>query len=115
MRAMLMEKPRDPLKYCVLAKPHPNKNEILIKTTGCVICRTDLQVVDGELKNPKLPVIPGYPIVGSIEEMGISVAHFAIGQRVGVPWLGGSCGISDFGLTGRENLYSCLWSNRGLI
>lgn len=104
MRAMLMEKPGSPLKYSVLAKPHPSKNEILIKITACGICRTDLHVVDGELKNPKLPVIPGHQIVGSIEEMGTSVTHFAIGQQVGVPWLGRSCGTCDFCLTGRENL-----------
>lgn len=77
---------------------------MLIKVSACGICRTDLHVVDGDLKNPKCPVIPGHQIVGTIEKMGALVTHFILGQRVGVPWLGGSCGTCDFCLSGRENL-----------
>lgn len=104
MRAMIMEKTLAPLNYVEVKKPSPNQNQILIKIAACGICRTDLHVVDGELKAPKLPLIPGHQIVGSIEEMGAEVTGFFRGQRVGVPWLGGSCGICDFCLTGRENL-----------
>lgn len=104
MRAMIMEKPGCKLKYIECEKPSPNQNEILIKIAACGICRTDLHVVDGDLKHPKLPVIPGHQIVGTIEKMGASVSNFLVGQRVGVPWLGGSCGACDFCLTGRENL-----------
>lgn len=101
---MIMEKTLAPLNYVEVKKPSPNQNQILIKIAACGICRTDLHVVDGELKAPKLPLIPGHQIVGSIEEMGAGVTGFSHGQRVGVPWLGGSCGICDFCLTGRENL-----------
>lgn len=104
MRAMRMENIGCPLKYIELDKPSPNQNELLIKISACGICRTDLHVIDGELNNPKLPLIPGHQIVGTIEAMGRSVCHFSIGQPVGVPWLGGSCGACDFCLTGRENL-----------
>lgn len=106
MRAMIMEKPGCKLKYIEREKPCPNQHQLLIKITACGICRTDLHVIDGDLKQPKLPLIPGHQIVGTIEEMGSSVKHFIIGQRVGVPWLGGSCGTCDFCLTGRENLCS---------
>lgn len=104
MRAMIMEKSGCELKYSEIAKPIPNHNELLIKVSTCGICRTDLHVVDGELKNPKLPLIPGHQIVGTIEGMGKLVDQFSLGQRIGVPWLGGSCGVCDFCLSGRENL-----------
>lgn len=104
MRAMIMEKPHCQLRYVKVQKPIPNANQILIKISACGICRTDLHIVDGELKKPKFPIIPGHQIVGSIEEVGASVIHFSLGQRVGVPWLGGSCGTCDFCLTSRENL-----------
>ncbi|MDR3491385.1 MAG: zinc-dependent alcohol dehydrogenase family protein [Gammaproteobacteria bacterium] len=104
MHAMLMEKPQQQLKYVEVAKPTPNPNQILIKVSVCGICRTDLHVLDGELKNPKLPLIPGHQIVGTIEKLGDAVKEFSVGQRVGVPWLGGSCNVCHFCLTGRENL-----------
>jgi propanol-preferring alcohol dehydrogenase len=104
MHAMIMEQPHQKLHYSELAKPEPNENDILIKITACGLCRTDLHVVDGELKQPKLPVIPGHQIVGLIEKMGNNVTQFTVGQHVGVPWLGGSCGTCQFCLTGRENL-----------
>nr|WP_256597212.1 zinc-dependent alcohol dehydrogenase family protein [Legionella hackeliae] len=75
-----------------------------MKVKACGICRTDLHVVDGELRHPQLPIIPGHQIVGVIEELGSKVKQFTIGQRVGVPWLGNSCGQCEFCTTGRENL-----------
>lgn len=104
MRAMLLDKPHTPLRAVEMKKPQPNPNQILIKVIACGICRTDLHVVDGELTHPKLPLIPGHQIVGRIEEVGSLVYHLLPGQRVGVPWLGGSCGYCHFCLTDRENL-----------
>lgn len=104
MHAMLMKKPGNQLIYTKLEKPIPNQNQILIKVHACGICRTDLHVMDGELNHPKLPLIPGHQIIGSIEKLGDNVKIFKIGQRIGVPWLGGSCKICHFCLSGRENL-----------
>ncbi|OJY18199.1 MAG: alcohol dehydrogenase, partial [Legionella sp. 40-6] len=104
MHAMVMKNINEKLIYTQVEKPSPNPQQILIKITACGICRTDLHVVDGELKHPKLPLIPGHQIVGIIEALGKEVHSFTIGQRVGVPWLGGSCGHCSFCLTGRENL-----------
>lgn len=104
MRAMLMEKPLQKLHYVEVEKPQPAADQILIKVSACGLCRTDLHVLDGELKHPKLPLIPGHQIVGQVEKFGKKVKGFALGQRVGVPWLGGSCGNCHFCLSGRENL-----------
>ncbi|WP_058535239.1 zinc-dependent alcohol dehydrogenase family protein [Legionella saoudiensis] len=104
MYAMILEKPLQKLVYKKVAKPIPAANQVLIKVRACGICRTDLHVVDGELTNPKLPLIPGHQIVGTIEQLGSEVTELQIGQRIGVPWLGGSCGTCQFCLTGRENL-----------
>lgn len=104
MHAIVMEKSGRKLIYTQVMKPEPAENEVLIKVHACGICRTDLHVVDGELKNPKLPLIPGHQIVGTIEKIGSSVTNFLIGQRIGVPWLGGSCETCQFCLSGRENL-----------
>lgn len=104
MRAMLMHNQRQQLQYTELAIPTPKQDELLIKVSSCGICRTDLHIIDGELKHPKLPLILGHQIVGTITKMGSDVQHFSIGQRVGVPWLGKSCGSCQFCLTGRENL-----------
>ncbi|KTC85654.1 MULTISPECIES: zinc-dependent alcohol dehydrogenase family protein [Legionella] len=104
MHAMLMEKPQQKLNYVEVEKPQPTVDQILIKVSACGICRTDLHVMDGELKHPKLPLIPGHQIVGCVEQLGKNVKGFALGQRVGVPWLGGSCGSCHFCLSGRENL-----------
>ncbi|KTD39312.1 alcohol dehydrogenase [Legionella nautarum] len=104
MRAMLMVKPLQKLNYVEVEKPQPTADQILIKVSACGICRTDLHVLDGELKYPKLPLIPGHQIVGRVEKFGKNVKGFAVGQRVGVPWLGGSCGNCHFCLSGRENL-----------
>lgn len=104
MYAMLMQKQLQRLIYTELQKPTPRPNQLLIKVNSCGICRTDLHVVDGELKHPKLPLIPGHQIVGTIEQIGEDVTTFKLGERIGVPWLGGSCEICQFCLTGRENL-----------
>lgn len=104
MRAMLMKNSHEKLIYSCIEKPSPSPLQILIKVTACGICRTDLHVVDGELKNPKLPLVPGHQIVGVIEALGKKVHSFRVGQRIGVPWLGGSCCVCQFCLDGRENL-----------
>lgn len=104
MYAMLLKKPGEKLIYSQVEKPIPKRNEILIKVKACGICRTDLHVVDGELKHPKLPLIPGHQIIGTIEKLGEDVENFVLGESVGVPWLGGSCGTCQFCLSGRENL-----------
>lgn len=104
MHAMLMKNSNQKLIYTPIDKPSPGSRQILIKVTACGICRTDLHVVDGELKHPKLPLVPGHQIVGVIEALGEEVHSFTIGQRIGVPWLGDSCGVCQFCLTGRENL-----------
>ncbi len=109
MHAMLMRKPRQTLDYVDMVKPHPAQDEVLIKVSACGICRTDLHVVDGELTNPKLPLVPGHQIVGRIEKLGEAVKGVTLGQRIGVPWLGRSCGQCHFCQAGRENLcdYAC--------
>lgn len=104
MHAMLMRNSHEKLIYSQIEKPAPSATQILIKVTACGICRTDLHVVDGELRYPKLPLVPGHQIVGVIEAIGQEVHSFRVGQRIGVPWLGASCGVCEFCLTGRENL-----------
>lgn len=104
MYAMLIKKPGEKLEYVELPKPEPKADEILIKVHACGICRTDLHVVDGELKQPSLPLIPGHQIVGTIERLGKQVNEFQVGQRVGVPWLGASCQHCSYCLAGSENL-----------
>lgn len=104
MLAMVLEKVGKPLELKEKPIPTVNEDEILIKVKSCGICRTDLHVVDGELPNPKLPLIPGHQIVGKVIEAGKKVASSLINQKVGVPWLGFSCGTCEFCLSGRENL-----------
>ena len=104
MHAMQLIKIGSPLEYVDIPIPKPSKNEIQIKIAACGICRTDLHVVDGELKNPKLPLIPGHQIVGTITELGQEVRHLKIGMRIGVPWLGSACGKCNFCLKNQENL-----------
>jgi alcohol dehydrogenase, propanol-preferring len=106
MRAMVFEKPGQPLKLMDVPIPTPGSGQVLIKINACGICRTDLHVVDGELAEPKLPLIPGHQIVGTVFETGENVIGARVGDRVGVPWLGGSCGKCNFCITGRENLCS---------
>src|SRR5216117_1262588 len=104
MRAMVLERPRTPLVMREWPVPRPAAGEILIEVAACGVCRTDLHVVDGELPNPKLPIVPGHEIVGRVAAMGAGVAGLAIGERVGVPWLGSTCGVCPYCRSGRENL-----------
>lgn len=104
MHAMLLKHPGQKLQYIELPIPSPRENEVLIKVHACGICRTDLHVVDGELKQPKLPLIPGHQIVGKIVQLGNAVSEFHLGQRIGIPWLGGSCSHCSYCLSGQENL-----------
>jgi propanol-preferring alcohol dehydrogenase len=84
--------------------PRPDENQILIRVSACAVCRTDLHILDGELPSPKLPLIPGHQIVGTVAELGPNAVGFSVGDRVGVPWLGWTCGICRFCVAGRENL-----------
>lgn len=101
---MVLEKPRTPLRAMDVEKPRPGAGQVLIQVTACGVCRTDLHVVDGELPNPKLPLVPGHEIVGNVVEAGNSANWFNVGARVGVPWLGWTCGECAFCLSDRENL-----------
>jgi propanol-preferring alcohol dehydrogenase len=101
---MVMERPGTALELREMSIPKPSAGEMLLKVKACGICRTDLHVVDGELTEPKLPLVPGHQIVGVVEELGLGVAGFRPGDRVGVPWLGGTCGECGYCLSGRENL-----------
>lgn len=103
MKAMVLEKPGEKLQLKDLPIPKPNKGQLLIKVHVCGICRTDLHVLDGELPDPKLPLIMGHQVVGTVVDSGEGV-KISIGTRVGVPWLGGSCGHCFFCLDGNENL-----------
>src|SRR5438067_7174161 len=104
MRSMVLERPSAPLVSREGPVPRPAATEILIEVAACGVCRTDLHVVDGELPNPKLPIVPGHEIVGRVAAMGAAVAGLAIGERVGVPWLGSTCGLCPYCRSGRENL-----------
>ncbi len=104
MRAMVLSAPGQPLQLQELPKPRAGAGQVLLKVTACGICRTDLHVVDGELTEPTLPLIPGHQIVGAVEALGPGVTGFSRGQRVGVPWLGGSCGNCWYCRHDRENL-----------
>ncbi len=104
MRAMLLEAPGHPLRPADLTDPKPEPDQVLIRIHACGVCRTDLHVVDGELTEPKLPLVPGHQIVGTVLEIGSRVERFQGGDRVGVPWLGFTCGVCRFCRSGRENL-----------
>src|SRR5438477_1394438 len=104
MRAMELDIPGSPLVMRERVLPEPAATEILIEVKACGVCRTDLHVVDGELPNPKLPIVPGHEIVGRVAAIGAGVVGLAPGERVGVPWLGHTCGICSYCRSGRENL-----------
>jgi propanol-preferring alcohol dehydrogenase len=104
MRAMIFEMPGKPLALRDVAVPEPGVGQVLIHVGACAVCRTDLHVIDGELPNPKLPLIPGHEIVGRVEKLGEGVEGFRAGDRVGVPWLGWTCGECDYCRAGQENL-----------
>jgi len=104
MRAMVLDEPRARLTLRERAMPAPGAGEILVAVAACGVCRTDLHVVDGELPHPKLPLVPVHEIVGEVAALGAGVTGFAIGERVGVPWLGHTCGHCPYCVAGRENL-----------
>ncbi|HET8609489.1 MAG TPA: zinc-dependent alcohol dehydrogenase family protein [Burkholderiales bacterium] len=104
MKAMQLSRPRTPLEFVDIDDPRPGNGQLLIKVAACGVCRTDLHVVDGELTDGKLPIIPGHEIVGTVAACGPNVTRFAPGTRVGVPWLGGPCGHCGYCVSGRENL-----------
>src|SRR5215213_6120917 len=102
MRAMVLDEPGRPLRAAELADPEPGPSQVLVRVDACGVCRTDLHVVDGELADPKLPLIVGHQIVGTVEGGGGS--RFELGERVGVPWLGWACGVCRYCRSDRENL-----------
>jgi propanol-preferring alcohol dehydrogenase len=104
MRAMVLEAPRRPLVEHELPVPSPGPSDVLIRVSACGVCRTDLHILDGELTEPKLPLVPGHEVVGEVVELGNAAEHHAIGDRVGVPWLGKTDGTCKFCTRGRENL-----------
>lgn len=104
MRAMVLDTPGEPLRAASLPPREPGAGEVRIHISACAVCRTDLHVVDRELPHPKLPIVPGHEIVGYIEVLGEGVTQFRVGDRVGVPWLGWTCGVCEFCRRGEENL-----------
>ncbi len=105
MHAMVLrKKAAGRLEAADLPLPQPGPGQIRVRVAACGVCRTDLHVVDGDLTDPKLPIVPGHEIVGTVDALGGGVVAFAAGQRVGVPWLGFSCGTCDYCAAGRENL-----------
>jgi propanol-preferring alcohol dehydrogenase len=104
MRAMMLESPRSRLVLRERPLPAPRAGEILVAVAACGVCRTDLHVVDGELAHPKLPLVPGHEIVGRVAQIGAGVTGLAVGQRIGVPWLGHTCGVCPYCRADRENL-----------
>src|SRR5438105_1173281 len=104
MHAMVLERPRPALVMRERPVPRPAPGEVLVAVNACGVCRTDLHVVDGELPDPKLPIVPGHEIVGGVAAIGEGVSTLSVGARVGIPWLGSTCGICPYCRSGRENL-----------
>lgn len=104
MRAMLLDQPKLPLRLARIPVPMPSGHEVLLRVAACGVCRTDLHIVDGELPQHKSPLILGHEVVGVVADAGPHVDTLAIGDRVGVPWLGGTCGHCGFCEAGHENL-----------
>jgi alcohol dehydrogenase, propanol-preferring len=104
MRAQVLTATGGLLAVAELPAPRPGPQQLSIAVRACAVCRTDLHVVDGELPGPKLPLVPGHEIIGTVVEKGESADRFAIGDRVGVPWLGWTCGVCEYCRSGRENL-----------
>lgn len=101
---MVFEQAKQPLQLRDVTKPKPNAGRLLVRVSTCAVCRTDLHIVDGELPDPKLPLIPGHEIVGRVERVGDNVERFSAGDRVGIPWLGWTCGECRYCRSNRENL-----------
>jgi alcohol dehydrogenase, propanol-preferring len=104
MQAMQLKQPGQPLRFVDLSDPDPAPNEVRVRVSCCGVCRTDLHVVDGELPDPRLPIVPGHEIVGWVDEVGRGVTNLQPGMRVGIPWLGSTCGVCRFCRQGQENL-----------
>jgi propanol-preferring alcohol dehydrogenase len=104
MRAMVLDCPGEPLRMRDLDLREPAAGELRVRVAACGVCRTDLHVVDGELPNARLPIIPGHEIVGRVEALGEGVTQFSLGERVGIPWLGHTCGTCAYCRRGEENL-----------
>ena len=104
MQAMVLERPGEPLRLIERSEPLPANGQVRVQVAACGVCRTDLHVVDGELPNPKLPIVPGHEIIGRIDKVGDGTDALSIGQRVGVPWLGQTCGQCRYCHNGSENL-----------
>jgi alcohol dehydrogenase, propanol-preferring len=104
MRAMVLDAPGSALNPAELPRPECGPGEILLRVSACGVCRTDLHILDGDLSDPKLPLVPGHEIVGTVVAKGERVEGFEIGQRLGVPWLGHTCGHCRYCTGGRENL-----------
>jgi propanol-preferring alcohol dehydrogenase len=104
MRAQILDAARSPLRMRTISRPRPRPDEILIRVRCCGVCRTDLHVLDGELTSPKLPLVLGHQIVGTIVERGSEVEDLVEGQRIGIPWLGRACGDCEYCRRGSENL-----------
>jgi len=104
MKAMVLRTQRETLRLTELPTPRPGPGEVGLRVRACAVCRTDLHVVDGELAQPKLPLVPGHEIVGVVSAIGAAVERFKVGDRLGVPWLGWTCGECEYCRGGRENL-----------
>jgi propanol-preferring alcohol dehydrogenase len=110
MRAMVLEDVRSALVPRERDNPAPGPQEVLVEIAACGVCRTDLHVVDGELPSPKLPVVPGHEIVGRVAALGSKVAGLALGERIGVPWLGFTCAECEYCRAGCENCATARYS-----
>ena len=104
MRAMVLREIGQPLILEERPDPQPGPGEVRVRVEACAVCRTDLHVIDGELRDPKLPIVPGHEIVGIIDALGSGATALSLGSRVGIPWLGHTCGVCPYCRTGRENL-----------
>jgi propanol-preferring alcohol dehydrogenase len=104
MKAMVLERPKTPLRWTELPDRQPGPGQVRVQVLACGVCRTDLHVLDGELPDPKSPIIPGHEIVGRIDAIGPDVSGLALGERVGIPWLGHTCGVCPYCTAQRENL-----------
>src|SRR5262245_35086342 len=104
MQAMVLDAAGRPLRLATIARPTAGPAQVLLRIHACAVCRTDLHVADGDLTRPKLPLVIGHEIVGTVAQVGAGVTELATGQRVGVPWLGWTCGECEYCRTGRENL-----------
>lgn len=104
LQAMVFNRQGQPLTYTTLPMPVPHEGQVLVKVIACGICRTDLHIVDGELEHPKFPLIPGHEIVGTVVQTGHGIQSLKVGDKVGIPWLGYTCGTCKYCLNNRENL-----------